>query len=120
MYVVVDSGGGARPRPYRLRLWVNDVTPPHVSVLPGPGLRLRVTDGQSGVDFAGMRLTVDGRRPRLHVDAMRGIVTARVRPGRHLLAFSVGDWQETKNSENADPRALPNTATIQRVVTVGG
>jgi subtilisin family serine protease len=120
LYVVVDSSADARPGPYRLRLWVNDVTPPHVTFLPGPGLRLRVTDTGSGVDFAGMRLAVDGHRPPLHVDAARGIVTARVRPGRHHVALSVGDWQETKNSENADPRALPNTAIIQRTVAVTG
>ncbi len=39
-------------------------------------------------------------------------------PGRHHVRITVADFQELKNSENADARPLPNTRVVNFAVTV--
>jgi hypothetical protein len=39
-------------------------------------------------------------------------------PGRHRIAVTASDLQETKNSENASARPLPNTRTVTASFTV--
>jgi hypothetical protein len=46
-----------------------------------------------------------------------GIPTAALGPGSHKLVFTVSDYQEAKNNENAGAR-LPNTRTLTTTFTV--
>jgi minor extracellular serine protease Vpr len=125
-FVSVETRPGARPGPYRLQVWTNDRTPPAVRfrsrTLFGskPELHLTVTDAQSGFDPGSFVLSVDGRAPS-HVSFSGPDVTVRLgslAPGRHHIRISVADYQELKNSENADASPLPNTRVVTAVVTV--
>jgi hypothetical protein len=49
-------------------------------------------------------------------DGRARVSLALLSRGRHVLNFSVADYQETKNMENV-PRILPNTRTIQTTFT---
>jgi len=102
---------------------VNDVTPPAVKLLThtvrtGGAVRLSVTDTGSGVDPRSIYAVADAR----HVAASyaAGVVTVRgvtLKPGRHQLALSVADNQETKNMEDVGP-ILPNTRTVHTTFVV--
>jgi hypothetical protein len=64
-----------------------------------------------------MFATVDGHSARILYRPSTGIVelnAGRLARGRHRLLFSVADYQETKNTEDA-ARTLPNT----RVISIG-
>jgi subtilisin family serine protease len=125
-FVSVETRPGSKPGAYRLQLWTNDRTPPAVRfrtrTLFGskPDLHLVITDAQSGVDPGSLVLTVDGRSPA-HVAFSGSNVTVRLgslKPGRHRIHISVADYQELKNSENADASPLPNTRVVSATVTV--
>jgi hypothetical protein len=125
-YVSVETRPGAQPGPYRLRTWVNDATPPTVQigsrVLYGtkPELQLVVRDAQSGFDPGSLSVTVDGNQAnRLRVSG--STVTAELgalAPGRHRVRITIADYQELKNSENADQRPLPNTRVVTARISV--
>jgi minor extracellular serine protease Vpr len=125
-YVSVETRPGARPGPYRLRAWVNDATPPKVQirsrVLYGtkPELQLVVRDAQSGFDPGSLSVTVDGNQAN-RVRVSGSAVTAELgalAPGKHRVRISVADYQELKNSENADQRPLPNTRVATARISV--
>jgi hypothetical protein len=126
-FVVVETPSGARPGPYRLRLWVDDRTPPSVRLLTqrvGAGGRLRVAvrDAGSGVSFADLRMAIDGKDRRFRYDPNADLVEVPVGaagPGRHVLRVMVSDVQETKNSENAAASGLPNTRVVTTSFVVG-
>jgi hypothetical protein len=65
-------------------------------------------------------VTIDGHDvTRVHVVGSE--VTAELghqTPGRHRVQITVADFQELKNSENADARPLPNTRVAHFGVTV--
>jgi minor extracellular serine protease Vpr len=108
--VAVDSAqrrGGA----FRLRFWVNDVTPPalgrlHVSP-DARTLRVPVTDAGSGVDPRYLECAlvqedspVD-RACRPDWDLRKGIATIRVGrlpAGRYALALRAGDYAESRDA----------------------
>jgi minor extracellular serine protease Vpr len=125
-YISVETRPGARPGPYRLRVWANDATPPTValrsSLLYGtePELRFVVRDDGSGFDPASLEVTIDGRDvTKVHVAGSD--VTAELGHqalGRHRIQITVADFQELKNSENADARPLPNTRVAHFAVTL--
>ncbi len=108
--VVIDSAlrrGGA----FRLRFWVDDVTPPalgRVRIAPsGTELRVPVTDAGSGVDprYLECALVQQGsstdRSCRPIWDARRGIATiriARLPAGRYALALRAGDYAESRDA----------------------
>jgi minor extracellular serine protease Vpr len=122
-FVSVETRPGARPGRYRLRTWVDDATPPtvriesHVLYGTQPELQLVVRDLKSGFDPESLSVTIDGKAAgQVRVSGSNVTVElGAVARGRHRVRISVADYQELKNSENADQRPLPNT----RVVTAG-
>jgi hypothetical protein len=110
---------------FSFRFWLNDTTPPSARLLTsrlprGASLLLRVRDRGSGVDPATMTGAVDGRYRRLVWDPKHGLVQVRVpglSRGPHRLVFTVSDYQESKNNENAGT-TLPNTRTLRTAFTV--
>ena len=114
------------PQNLRLRLWVNDRTPPAITAVTrnvtGGMLRFRVTDGGSGVSIPDVIVRIDGTQEDVSVSA-DGHASVRVSgldAGRHRVDISASDLQETKNSENASALALPNTRTVHVAFTVSG
>ncbi|HEY3962541.1 MAG TPA: S8 family serine peptidase [Gaiellaceae bacterium] len=115
--IVFDTASAAAAGPFSFRYWVNDVTPPKLKLLPSKGKLIRVsaTDGGSGVDPSSIVAKVDGTLVR---GVWRsGIFSVTASPGRHKLAISVADYEETKNMEDVPP-ILPNTATLTATVRV--
>jgi hypothetical protein len=110
---------------FTFRFWVNDTTPPAArlltrSVAAGKLVLVRVSDRGSGVDPATLLVRVDGSFRRVIWDkdhGQVGIPTAALGPGSHKLVFTVSDYQEAKNNENAGAR-LPNTRTLTTTFTV--
>jgi hypothetical protein len=82
-----------------------------------PELQLVVRDLKSGFDPESLSVTIDGKAAgQVRVSGSNVTVElGAVARGRHRVRISVADYQELKNSENADQRPLPNT----RVVTAG-
>ena len=110
---------------FTFRFWVNDTTPPAArlltrSVAAGKLVLVRVSDRGSGVDPATLLVRVDGSFRRVIWDknhSQVGVPTAALGPGSHKLVFTVSDYQEAKNNENAGAR-LPNTRTLTTTFAV--
>jgi subtilisin family serine protease len=120
--VVFDTPAGAKPGKFTFRFWINDLSPPTVRLLTRTirtkdVIRLRVTDGGSGVDPASLALNVDAFRPGFVYK--NGILTFRsaLKRGTHRLTVVAADYQETKNMENTGP-VLPNTRTFHAMIVV--
>jgi minor extracellular serine protease Vpr len=125
-FVIVETRPGHKPGAYRLRLWIDDRSPPVVSKLTTQfvhsqgELRFHVADRGSGVSAPDLVVRVDGTQEDVSVSP-QGEVRVRVgglEPGRHRLVITAADMQETKNSENASALALPNTRTVRTAFTV--
>ncbi len=137
-YVMLDSGtdvftGRSLAGRYVLRSWVNDVTPPRLTLLTRrvtagrPMLAARVTDLGSGVDPLSLVLEY---RPQVLLgaalyDPSSGLALfpiPRTAPplklGSYRGAGEAADYQETKNVDQIGPNVLPNT-TIKRIRFVG-
>jgi hypothetical protein len=126
-FVVVETRPGHKPGPYRLRLWINDHTPPSITQVPravarsAEELTFHVADKGSGVSEPDVTVRVDGTQEEAAVSPA-GQVRAhigRLSAGRHRIDITASDTQETKNSENASALALPNTRTVHTAFTVG-
>jgi subtilisin family serine protease len=124
--LVFDTPRARAPGPFTFRFWVNDTTPPTARLLersvPTRGrLPLVVHDRGSGVDPLSLLALVDGHyRPLLYrpsTGRVEVVLGQKVSSGRHTLVFSVADWQETKNNENA-AGALINTRRLATTFTV--
>jgi len=123
--VVFDTKSRRAAGRFTFRFWVNDTKPPTArlltrSVVRGKLVLARVGDRGSGVDPATMLAQVDGRGRRLIWDkahSLVGIPTTGLRAGGHKLSFTVSDYQEAKNNENAGA-ALPNTRTLTTTFSV--
>jgi hypothetical protein len=120
--VVFDTPVGAKPGKFTFKFWVNDLSPPTVRLLTrtvrvNDHIRLRVTDGGSGVDPASIVVNVDASRPSFVYK--NGILTLRgaLKRGTHHLTLVVADYQETKNMENTGP-VRPNTRTFHATIVV--
>jgi subtilisin family serine protease len=120
--VVFDTPAGAKPGKFTFRFWVNDLSPPAVRLLTrtirlNDHIRLRVTDGGSGVDPASIVVNVDALRPSFVYK--NGILTLQgaLKRGTHHLTLVVADYQETKNMENTGP-VRPNTRTFHATIVV--
>ncbi len=123
--VVFDTPAGAKPGKFTFRFWVNDVTAPTVKLLTrtvrlGAAVKLSVRDAGSGVDPRSVHAVADAR----HVAASYSAGTVTVlgitrKPGRHTLAVTVADNEETKNMEDVGP-ILPNTRTVHTTYVVRG
>jgi hypothetical protein len=126
-FVVVETKPGHKPGPYRLRLWINDRTPPSITRVPrvlgraAGVLTFHVSDGGSGVSAPDLVVRVDGTQEDAELSAggQVRVRVGRLAVGRHRLEISASDLQETKNSENASALALPNTRTVHAAFTVG-
>ncbi|MDX6619386.1 MAG: minor extracellular serine protease Vpr [Gaiellales bacterium] len=126
-FVVVETRPGHRPGPYRLRLWINDRTPPRISAVTShiasgtDTLRFHVSDAGSGISPGDVIANVDGTQEVVSVSAGGDgrVRVSGLRAGRHRLVITASDLQETKNSENAAALALPNTRTAHVTFTVG-
>jgi hypothetical protein len=123
--LVFDTRSRRDAGSFSFRFWVNDVTPPGARLLTprpprGTSLLVRVRDRGSGVDPDTMSALVDGRYRRMVWDAKHGLVQVRLPAlarGRHTLVFTVSDYQESKNNENAGT-TLPNTRTLRTAFVV--
>jgi subtilisin family serine protease len=121
--IVFDTRNRKAAGKFTFRFWIGDTTPPRVRLLSrtvraNGALRLRVTDGGSGVDPKSAHATIDGED--VGVGFRQGIAdlsTLLLRPGRHRLVFRISDFQETKNMENTGP-ILPNTRQLRTTFVV--
>jgi subtilisin family serine protease len=120
--VVFDTPAGGKPGKFTFRFWVNDLSPPTVRLLTrtiraNDMIRLRVTDGGSGVDPASLVVNVDAFRPGFVYK--NGILRFRgaLKRGTHRLTVVAADYQETKNMENTGP-VRPNTRTFHATIVV--
>jgi subtilisin family serine protease len=115
--VVFDSATRAGAGAFSFRLWVNDTSPPAVSLVArtvrrGVPLPVRVTDAGSGVDLTSLSVQVDGNAVASRPFAGRlAVPTAGLATGQHRLRVEVSDYQETRNMENSG-RVLPNTRVL--------
>jgi len=123
--LVFDTPSRRRAGPFTFRFWVDDTAPPTARlatrvVSRGERLRLVVADRGSGVDAGSMLALVDGRyrpvRYRPSGDLVQ-VGLGHLSPGRHRLVFSVADFQETKNNEDAQT-TLPNTRRLATTFVV--
>jgi subtilisin family serine protease len=125
-YAIVFDGPSRRTAGrFRFRLWIDDLTPPSVSltsrVARAGRLLARVADSGSGVDPDGIIYRIDGgadRRGRL-VGGTALLSLPTLRPGAHRLFLQVSDRQEAKNNENV-PKILPNTRVLVTTFRVPG
>jgi subtilisin family serine protease len=114
--IVFDTRSAASAGPFTFRFWVNDVTPPTLKLVSTRGsVRVAATDLGSGVDPASIVATVDGKPAA--ATWLTGTIRIAARPGKHVIALHVADYQETKNMEDV-ARILPNTATLHAIVRV--
>jgi hypothetical protein len=122
--VVFDSGTPAGAGAFTFRYWVNDRTPPAVSLVSrtvtgGRQLVVQVTDTGSGADPASLQVSVDGREmvAGRFRNGRLAVPTSGLAPGRHALALQVSDYQETRNMENSG-RVLSNTRELETTFVV--
>jgi len=121
--IVVDSLSRASAGSFSVRVWIDDTTPPTVSlrshVARNGRLLARVSDAGAGVDPDGIVFTIDGgfERPARLVGDTAVLSLHGVKPGRHSLVLRVSDRQEAKNNENV-PLILPNTRTVHTTIRV--
>jgi len=139
-YVSVDSGRDRLTNQryagsYLLRAWVNDVTPPKLSVLTRvvsagrPMLVVRAQDAGAGVDPFSIALGY-GRVliGAIAYDPFSGLAflplpaaAPALQPGRTATLSAASDYQETKNLDQASANPLPNTGyTRARIRVVAG
>ena len=121
--VVFDSPSAARAGAFTFRYWINDVTPPALTlrtrtVKRGTELVVAASDRGSGIDPASIVVNVDDNEHggRLTVGGIR-LATAGLGAGRHELHLQVSDYQESRNMENVG-RILPNTRILRTTFVV--
>jgi minor extracellular serine protease Vpr len=139
-YVSVDSGRDQFTNRrlagrYLLRSWVNDVSPPFLSVLTRrvssgrPTIVIQTLDLQSGVDplslAIGYKSDVIGASD---YDPLTGLATfplpraaAALKPGKLRLAVLSSDFEEAKNINTTGASIMPNTSVaVIRLKVVRG
>jgi minor extracellular serine protease Vpr len=126
--VAVDSGSRRGEGRYRLRVWVNDLTPPsivpltrHVRAGRPSVVRLRITDSQSGVDPRTLIGELGTQAPEpLGYDQRTRVATLvlpPLRPGTYTLAAFAADYAQTKDVLDYAP-GPSNTMVIRFHVRV--
>jgi subtilisin family serine protease len=123
--LVFDTTSRRAAGPFAFRFWINDTSPPAVRLLTravarGNVLLLSVRDRGSGVDPSTLLAIVDGGFHRVVWDKAHGLVAVRIPTlgrGSHKLVFTVSDYQEAKNNENAGT-TLPNTRRLSATFSV--
>jgi hypothetical protein len=117
--IVFDTPSRRVAGKFTFRFWIGDAKPPRLQLLTrrvrvGGLVRVRVTDGGSGVDPTTIHATLDGRGVPVRYRRGRATISARAlgsRRGAHRLVLRASDYQETKNMENSGP-ILPNTQRL--------
>jgi len=121
--VVFDSPTAAGAGSFTFRFWLNDTTPPSLTLLQprvsrGTPIAFRATDAGSGVDLSTVKVTVDGRGASYMIQSgMIRIPTRTLKRGAHRLRVQISDYQESRNMENVPP-VLPNTRVVQARIVV--
>jgi subtilisin family serine protease len=116
--IVFDTTSPAAAGPFTFRYWVNDTRPPTLRVSSSKGaLVVHATDAGAGVDPESIVARLDGKTVAARYSPSAHTITIAARKGRHTLALSVADYQETKNMEDV-AKILPNTAELRRVLRV--
>ena len=120
---VFDTPTGAEPGPFTFRFWVNDTSPPSISLLDrtvvaGRPIRLTVRDRGSGVDPQSLEARIEGKPVRFtYSGGVLSIPTIALPLGEKHVTVTASDYQETKNMEDVGP-VLPNTSVLQATVTI--
>jgi subtilisin family serine protease len=136
-YVSVDSRrdpftGKPLAGSYVMRSWVNDTTPPRVSLLTTkvaagrPTIALHVSDSQSGVDPYSVVLGYGNQLVGAAAyDAKTGTIViplpsaaSELNAGHPKVLMLASDYQEAKNVNTIGPNALPNTTIKSGTLTV--
>jgi hypothetical protein len=120
---VFDTPAGRSPGAFTFRFWINDTTPPTISlrtrkVSLGKPIRLTLHDAGAGVDPRSIYVALGGRQ--LSFSYKRGtltIPTVGAHTGRLRLTVEAADYQELKNMEDVGP-VLPNTRVFRAFVTI--
>ena len=137
-YVSVDSGRNpftdqSMAGPFTLRSWVNDTTPPKITLITPkvaagrPSIAFRATDRQSGVDP--LALVVGYQRflfGASFYDPSTGVAVfpfpndkdTRLTVGRTSMRLVAADNQESKNVNTVSKRLMPNTTFKRAVIRV--
>ena len=126
--IVFDSTSRATGGRFTFRFWIGDTKRPSVRLLtktasPSGSLRLRVTDGGSGIDPQTLVPMVDGAVMTASYSRAKGVVTIpfgrskTLSTGRHRVVLQVSDFQESRNMEDVGP-ILPNTRTVSTTFRV--
>ncbi len=110
-YAVAIDSAKRRGGPYRLRFWINDVTPPALGRLlvseDARTLRIPITDAGSGVDPRYLECALvqegssDDRACRPDWDLRTGVASipvGRLPAGRYALALRTGDYAESRDA----------------------
>jgi subtilisin family serine protease len=119
---VFDTPSRGKPGKFTFRVWANDTTPPKARLLSqtivrGSRIRFAVSDGGSGVDPTSIVVKVDGQiHATRYASGIVSVIDA-VAAGKHTVALTASDYQETKNMEDVGP-ILPNTRTLRTSVVV--
>ena len=115
--IVFDTHSVRSAGPFTFRYWVNDTTPPKLSVLSTANgtVTVSIVDRGAGVDPQSIEATLDGHSVIEHY--RDGQLTFQANPGRHLVIVSAADYQELKNMEDV-AQIKPNTATLRVSVVV--
>ena len=120
---VFDTPTGMRPGAFRFRFWINDRTPPSITLLTrkvraGQRVRLAVHDRGAGVDPRSLYAFFGGHRMKFsYAHGILSFPTTSATTGRLLLIAHAADYQELKNMEDVGP-VLPNTRVLRAFVTV--
>ena len=120
---VFDTPTGARPGRFTFRFWVNDTTPPAITLLTrrvtaGKPIRLTVHDAGAGVDRHSINVYLGGHPLNFsYAHGTLSIRTSTALTGRLRLTVDAADYQELKNMEDVGP-VLPNTRVFHAFVTV--
>jgi len=122
---VFDTPTGAQPGAFTFRFWINDTTPPGISLLAPPKLtagqriRLSVHDAGAGVNRQSISVVLAGRHVAFsYAHNTLSVPTTRSLAGRRVrIVVRVADYQELKNMEDVGP-VLPNTRVFRAFVTI--
>jgi minor extracellular serine protease Vpr len=136
-YFAVDSRrdpytGKSLAGSYVLRSWVNDLTPPRVSLLTTrvaagrPTIALHVTDSQSGVDPYSVVFGYGNQLVGASAyDPTTGTIivplpslASQLNAGHPRVVLLASDYQESKNVSTIGANALPNTTIKSATLTV--
>ncbi len=112
--IVFDTPRNARPGGFTFRYWVGDVARPSLRFLGvrGGAVEFAAGDSGSGIDPVSIEARVDrALTPASYANGRIRVSLALASRGRHTLTLSVGDYQETKNTEDI-AGVLPNTRTV--------